>query len=94
MKNGQFTHKIYHLGQRLPKWIEKCAPASALKLIEKSYNNFPECTTILTNEYLPNFKVIVESSHVQNSGEKNIRNDCEIIVVDLSDIVMCCYSLA
>lgn len=82
------------MGNRLPKLIEKCAPPTALKLIEKAYNLYPECTTILTNEYLSNFKVIIKSLHVQDNGEKIIRDNCEIITIDLSDnssTVMCCY---
>ena len=42
---GQFTHKIYHIGGRCPGIIKALAPDSALMLEEKAWNAYPYCKT-------------------------------------------------
>lgn len=44
-QQGQYTHKIYHIGGRCPALIKALAPASALILEEKAWNVFPYCKT-------------------------------------------------
>lgn len=61
---GQYTHKIYHLGSRVPRWIAAICPSSALKLEEKAWNSYPYCRTVLTNGFLRDrFSLTVESWH-------------------------------
>lgn len=73
---GQYTHKIYHLGSRLPGWIRALAPASALVLNEEAWNAFPYCKTVLTSPFMGDkFKFIVESRHFEDHGEQdNVHN--------------------
>lgn len=69
MAEGQYTHKIYHLGCRLPKIIQTMAPGSALKVEERSWNSFPRCKTIITNQILGGlFEISIESNHLEDDG--------------------------
>jgi len=70
--HGQYTHKIYHLGSRLPGFLAAIAPANALKLEEKAWNAFPYCKTELTNPMMGDrFTYIIESRHFDNDrGEQ------------------------
>ncbi|KAJ1971394.1 hypothetical protein H4R35_005286, partial [Dimargaris xerosporica] len=64
---GQYTYKVYHLASRLPSYISKIAPASALELHEEAWNGYPYCKTVLTNPFMgKNFKIIYETQHVGN----------------------------
>ncbi|EAL62395.1 hypothetical protein ACTFIW_008412 [Dictyostelium discoideum] len=73
---GQYTHKIYHLGSRLPGWIRALIPSSALKLEEKAWNAYPYCKTVLKSPFLgEKFTFIIESRHAQdNCKTENIHN--------------------
>ncbi|KAF2076177.1 hypothetical protein CYY_002530 [Polysphondylium violaceum] len=73
---GQFTHKIYHLGSRLPGWIRALIPSSALKLEERAWNAYPYCKTVLKSPFLgDSFTFIIESRHAQDNGStENIHN--------------------
>ena len=42
---GQYTYKIYHLGSRVPRWVNALAPKSALQLHEEAWNAYPRCET-------------------------------------------------
>jgi len=67
MGKGQYTHKVYHLGSRLPGWARALAPASALLLEEEAWNAYPYCKTILTSPFMGDkFKFIIETRHVAN----------------------------
>jgi len=76
MGKGQYTHKIYHLGSRLPGWARALAPASALMLEEKAWNAYPYCKTVLTSPFMEDkFKFIIETRHVADKGEsENVHN--------------------
>lgn len=76
MGKGQYTHKIYHLGSRLPGWARALAPASALMLEEKAWNAYPHCKTVLTSPFMgEKFQFIVETRHAADHGEQeNIHN--------------------
>eukprot|EP01133_Synstelium_polycarpum_P015139 gene15139-17918_t len=71
---GQYTEKIYHLGNRLPGWIRALTPASALKLEEKAWNAYPYCKTELKSPFLgEKFTFIIESRHAPDNGtQENI----------------------
>eukprot|EP00898_Chlorokybus_atmophyticus_P008042 jgi/Chlat1/8239/Chrsp77S07688 len=45
---GTFTHTLYRLGSRLPAWVAKMAPASALVLDEKTWATYPYLRTTIT----------------------------------------------
>merc|ERR1711879_255115 len=71
-KKGQYTHKIYHLGSKIPGWLAALAPASALKIDEKAWNGFPHIKTELTNPFMGDrFTYTVETMHKDNdTGEE------------------------
>ena len=46
--NGQYTHKIYHIGSHLPAWFKNLLPKSALSAEEKAWNAYPYTKTIFT----------------------------------------------
>jgi len=65
LESGQYTHKIYHIGSRLPSWLRAIAPSS-LQVVEKAWNAYPYCKTVyscpllgdrffisITTRYLP-----------------------------------------
>jgi len=71
MGKGQYTHKIYHLGSRLPGWVRALAPASALMLVEEAWNAYPHCKTVLTSPFMgDNFKFVIETIHCADRGEE------------------------
>ncbi|KAG0329488.1 hypothetical protein BG004_002328 [Podila humilis] len=66
-RQGQFTHKIYHLESRIPSWIRAVMPTGATKCQEQAWNAFPYCKTVITNDYMGSyFSVTVESMHVDD----------------------------
>lgn len=76
MGKGQYTHKIYHLGSRLPGWARALAPASALMLVEEAWNAYPYCKTVLTSPFMEDkFKFIIETRHCADRGDsENVHN--------------------
>jgi len=72
MGKGQYTHKIYHLGSRLPAWARALAPASALMLVEEAWNAYPYCKTILTSPFMEDkFRFIIETRHCADRGDQD-----------------------
>jgi|ERR1712010_105595 len=71
-REGQFTHKIMHLGNRLPGYISALAPGNALKLEETAWNAFPWCRTELAYPMMgERFTYRIESNHFDNDrGEQ------------------------
>jgi len=71
MGKGQYTHKIYHLGSRLPGWARAIAPVSALMLEEEAWNAYPYCKTVLTSPFMAEkFKFIIETRHCADNGDQ------------------------
>lgn len=70
LSSGQYTHKIYHIGKRLPTIIRALAPASMLKIEERSWNAYPKISMVVTNQFLGNrFEIHVESNHLDDRGD-------------------------
>ncbi|GCC18070.1 hypothetical protein chiPu_0021622 [Chiloscyllium punctatum] len=44
-EKGQYTHKIYHLQRKVPKFVQMLAPEGALNVHEKAWNAYPYCRT-------------------------------------------------
>ena len=65
---GQYTQKIYHLGQALPDWIKKVLPNGSLEIHEESWNAYPYCITVLSH---PKFEAIVETYHKEGRGDED-----------------------
>ena len=61
--SGQYTHKIYHMGSKVPAIVAALMPASSLKLVEKAWNAYPHCRTgtkrvlCFTFLFFKNFKI-------------------------------------
>jgi len=74
-ESGQYTHKIYHLGDRIPKWIAAIMPKDALKLEEKAWNAYPVCGTYVSSPWMTSVKISIETIHKADRGEtENIHN--------------------
>ncbi|XP_039279905.1 phosphatidylinositol transfer protein alpha isoform isoform X1 [Nilaparvata lugens] len=72
-KEGQYTHKIYHLANKVPKYLRYLTPAGSLQFEEKAWNSFPYCSTEITNPSFmkENFTLIVKSHHFDDDiGEQ------------------------
>eukprot|EP01133_Synstelium_polycarpum_P014366 gene14366-16953_t len=65
---GQFTHKIFHLGGRLPTWLKSFTPAS-LQIEEKAWNAYPYCKTSYACPLLGDrFSLSIETRYTQDAG--------------------------
>ncbi|RDD46497.1 Phosphatidylinositol transfer protein alpha isoform [Trichoplax sp. H2] len=42
---GQYTHKIYHLAKKVPRFIQMLAPRGSMEMHEKAWNAYPYCRT-------------------------------------------------
>jgi len=92
-ESGQYTHKIYHVGERAPKWIQAIVPTDALKLEEKAWNAYPICGTYLSNMWATSFKISAETIHKADRGEtENIHNlspeklrQRQVVMVDIAN---------
>jgi len=67
---GQFTHKIYHLKNKVPRFIRYLAPKEALEIHEEAWNAYPYCRTIITNPgYMREaFELKIETIHLEGNG--------------------------
>lgn len=94
VERGQFTHKIYHIGNRVPGWIRAIAPKSMLKLQEDAWNAYPFCKTVLTCEYFAKkLSILVQTMHVPDRGAlENVHSLSEEMLamreVDFIDIAV------
>lgn len=63
---GQFTHKIFHLSQKVPRFVRAIAPKGSLEVHEEAINAFPYIKTTITNpDYMKDgFHLIIESMHI------------------------------
>jgi len=92
-ESGQYTHKIYHIGNRAPGWIQAIVPTDALKLEEKAWNAYPVCGTYLTNMWATSFKISAETIHAADRGEQeNIHNlppeklrQRQVVMIDIAN---------
>ncbi|GAM29057.1 hypothetical protein SAMD00019534_122330, partial [Acytostelium subglobosum LB1] len=75
---GQYTHKVIHLQNSLPKLAAAVLPASALKVEEKAWNAYPYCKTIFSCPFFGDrFSITVESIHKAGRGELENALDCD-----------------
>lgn len=93
--SGQFTHKVYKLHSRIPRWIKMVAPKGSLEFHEVAWNAYPFCRTVVNNpDYMKeNFFIKIESFHSQDKGTLenpfNLPTDLlakrEIIYIDIAN---------
>lgn len=67
---GQYTHKIYHLASKVPRFIQLIAPSGSLEIHEKAWNAYPYCRTVVSNpDYMKeNFFIKIETLHLPDRG--------------------------
>eukprot|EP01110_Echinostelium_bisporum_P002755 TRINITY_DN16844_c0_g1_i1.p1 TRINITY_DN16844_c0_g1~~TRINITY_DN16844_c0_g1_i1.p1 ORF type:complete len:271 (-),score=67.34 TRINITY_DN16844_c0_g1_i1:76-888(-) len=90
---GQYTHKIFHIGSKIPGWIKAILPSSALMVEEKAWNAYPYCKTVLTCPFLGDrFSIAITTKYLPDNG--SAENACGLTpdevkkrVVDIVDIV-------
>ncbi|XP_066551239.1 phosphatidylinositol transfer protein alpha isoform [Amia ocellicauda] len=93
-ERGQYTHKIYHLHSKVPKFVSMLAPASALNIHEKAWNAYPYCRTVITNEYMKDdFLIKIETWHKPDLGTiENVHGldpdtwkKVQVVQIDIAD---------
>ncbi|VDL96883.1 unnamed protein product [Schistocephalus solidus] len=92
---GQFTHKIYHLANKVPAFIRAISPSGAMEIEEVAWNAYPYCRTVLKNPaYMKSdFHIKVESMHVQDKVDlENVHQlspelleQREVVVIDIAN---------
>jgi len=66
---GQYTHKILHIGSKIPGWIKSFMPSSALQVDEKAWNAYPYCKTIYSVPFLGDrFSITIVTKYIADGG--------------------------
>lgn len=94
---GQYTNKIMHLANRVPRWMKPILPKSALKLEEEAWNAYPYCKTQYVCPFFGGkFSMSVLTMHVDNDrGEQenvhklddDVLKKREVDVIDIANDV-------
>ncbi|KAJ7309764.1 hypothetical protein JRQ81_007830 [Phrynocephalus forsythii] len=90
--NGQYTHKVYHIGMHIPSWFRSILPKAALRVEEESWNAYPYTRTRYTCPFVEKFSIDIETYYIADSGEEaNVFNlspaEKRQTVIDPIDIV-------
>ncbi|KAL7294405.1 hypothetical protein TKK_0012407 [Trichogramma kaykai] len=90
--NGQYTHKIYHVGSHLPGWFKSLLPKSALIAKEEAWNAYPYTKTRYTCPFVEKFSVEIETYYFPDNGHQdNVfqlgGSDLRNRIIDVIDIV-------
>ncbi|XP_034182349.2 retinal degeneration B isoform X1 [Osmia lignaria lignaria] len=90
--NGQYTHKIYHVGSHLPEWFKSLLPRSALIAKEEAWNSYPYTKTRYTCPFVEKFSIEIETYYFPDNGyQENVfklsGSDLRNRIVDVIDIV-------
>jgi len=69
---GQYTHKILHIGSKIPGWLKSFIPTTALQVDEKAWNAYPYCKTSYSVPFLGDrFSITVTTKYIQDAGTSN-----------------------
>ncbi|KAF6206087.1 hypothetical protein GE061_017312 [Apolygus lucorum] len=90
--NGQYTHKIYHVGSHLPGWLKSLLPKSALSVEEEAWNAYPYTKTRYTCPFVEKFMLEIETYYFADNGhQENVfklsGSDLRNRIVDVIDVV-------
>uniref|UniRef100_A0A915D705 LNS2/PITP domain-containing protein n=1 Tax=Ditylenchus dipsaci TaxID=166011 RepID=A0A915D705_9BILA len=66
--SGQYTFKIYHIGNKIPVWIRSVLPSTAFEAHEESWNAYPFTKTRYSCPLMDRFSVEVETRYVDDAG--------------------------
>ncbi|RWS28529.1 Protein retinal degeneration B-like protein [Leptotrombidium deliense] len=91
-KNGQYTQKVFHVGQHLPGWLKALLPKSALIVEEEAWNAYPYTKTRYTCPFVEKFFIEIETKYFNDAGhQENVFQldsaDLGNRIVDVIDIV-------
>ncbi|XP_031433045.1 membrane-associated phosphatidylinositol transfer protein 2 isoform X3 [Clupea harengus] len=67
---GQYTHKVYHIGQHIPGWFRSILPKAALRVEEESWNAYPYTRTRYTCPFVEKFSIDIETYYKPDTGIK------------------------
>ncbi|XP_021268262.1 membrane-associated phosphatidylinositol transfer protein 2 isoform X7 [Numida meleagris] len=67
--NGQYTHKVYHIGMHIPSWFRSILPKAALRVEEESWNAYPYTRTRYTCPFVEKFSIDIETYYKTDPGE-------------------------
>lgn len=66
---GQYTHKLLHIGSRLPGWLKSFIPTSVLQVDEKAWNAYPYCKTMYSVPFLGDrFGITITTKYLPDGG--------------------------
>jgi len=66
---GQYTHKILHIGSRIPGWLKAFIPLTALQVDEKAWNAYPYCKTVYSCPFLGDrFSIAITTKYLPDGG--------------------------
>ena len=68
--NGQYTKKIYHIGNHLPSWLKAILPKAALRVEEEAWNAYPYTKMRTTCPFVDKFFVDVETYYYPDAGQQ------------------------
>uniref|UniRef100_A0A672NK82 Phosphatidylinositol transfer protein membrane associated 2 n=1 Tax=Sinocyclocheilus grahami TaxID=75366 RepID=A0A672NK82_SINGR len=69
--SGQYTHKVYHIGQHIPSWFRSILPKAALRVEEESWNAYPYTRTRYTCPFVEKFSIDIETYYKPDTGCQN-----------------------
>ncbi|XP_074015747.1 membrane-associated phosphatidylinositol transfer protein 2 isoform X3 [Numenius arquata] len=67
--NGQYTHKVYHIGMHIPSWFRSILPKAALRVEEESWNAYPYTRTRYTCPFVEKFSIDIETYYKTDPGD-------------------------
>ncbi|CDS42302.1 membrane associated phosphatidylinositol [Echinococcus multilocularis] len=90
--NGQYTFKIYHVGNHIPGWLRAVIPNAALRVEEEAWNAYPYTKTRYRVPFMEKFSLEIETRYLDDAGEsENVFDmspaDLNTRIVDYIDIV-------
>uniref|UniRef100_A0A8D0H343 Phosphatidylinositol transfer protein membrane associated 2 n=1 Tax=Sphenodon punctatus TaxID=8508 RepID=A0A8D0H343_SPHPU len=68
--NGQYTHKVYHIGMHIPSWFRSILPKAALRVEEESWNAYPYTRTRYTCPFVEKFSIDIETFYKADAGDQ------------------------
>jgi len=67
--SGQYTHKIIHIGSKIPGWLKAVMPTTALQVDEKAWNAYPYCKTVYSCPFLGDrFSISITTKYLPDAG--------------------------
>lgn len=90
--SGQYTFKIYHIGNKIPAWLRSVLPTNALEAHEEAWNAYPHTKTRYSCPLMDRFSIEVETKYYDDAGiQENVfeltDDDLKNRVIDVMDFV-------